>query len=276
MICENCLTESEQKYGSGRFCSVKCARGFSTKEKRKEINQKVSQRFQDKPSTDIEKFCEFCKDSFSVPFGKRKQKTCSRKCGMQLTISDPKYIRNLSNKRIQKIEEGVTNGNSIRCEYTTKNSEKIRCDSKLEYACLMFFEENYHVKSIARSKARIEYDHENRTRIYLPDFQIETENCTFIVECKSTKAGNDLREKWKLYIELSLIKRNLLDVYAKSNGLISFWFTEKTFKGYKTLKMPDHKKPARIEKFTETPQTKPMKPGEKCTSPDKPKKEEKK
>lgn len=31
-------------YGSGRFCSIKCARSFSTKNKRKEINEKVSKK----------------------------------------------------------------------------------------------------------------------------------------------------------------------------------------------------------------------------------------
>jgi hypothetical protein len=43
-ICENCNQENEGTYGSGRFCSVKCARGFGTKEKRKEINEKVSKK----------------------------------------------------------------------------------------------------------------------------------------------------------------------------------------------------------------------------------------
>lgn len=44
MNCENCQNEHEGTYGSGRFCSSKCARGFSTKEKRKEINDKVSKK----------------------------------------------------------------------------------------------------------------------------------------------------------------------------------------------------------------------------------------
>ena len=35
--CENCKNEHDGSYGSGRFCSIKCSRGFSTKEKRKEI-----------------------------------------------------------------------------------------------------------------------------------------------------------------------------------------------------------------------------------------------
>lgn len=40
--CENCKNEHDGSYGSGRFCTSKCARGFSTKAKRKEINEKVS------------------------------------------------------------------------------------------------------------------------------------------------------------------------------------------------------------------------------------------
>ena len=42
MGCENCNIEHNNNYGSGRFCSEKCARGFSSKEKRLEINKKVS------------------------------------------------------------------------------------------------------------------------------------------------------------------------------------------------------------------------------------------
>jgi hypothetical protein len=41
-ICENCSVEHDGFYTTGRFCSSKCARGFSTKARRKEINAKVS------------------------------------------------------------------------------------------------------------------------------------------------------------------------------------------------------------------------------------------
>lgn len=43
--CKNCgINDAIQysKYTTGEFCSSKCARGYSTKEKRKEINEKVS------------------------------------------------------------------------------------------------------------------------------------------------------------------------------------------------------------------------------------------
>lgn len=44
MTCEMCNKEHSSEYGSGRFCSCKCARGFSSKEKRLEINKAVSSK----------------------------------------------------------------------------------------------------------------------------------------------------------------------------------------------------------------------------------------
>lgn len=44
MKCESCGNKHDGKYGSGRFCCTKCARGFSSKEKRSEINAKVSKK----------------------------------------------------------------------------------------------------------------------------------------------------------------------------------------------------------------------------------------
>lgn len=44
MLCENCGTQNIGSFGSGRFCSKKCAKSFSTKFKRNEINQKVRKK----------------------------------------------------------------------------------------------------------------------------------------------------------------------------------------------------------------------------------------
>lgn len=48
MNCENCNIEHDGTYGSGRFCSSKCAKSFSTKNKRKEINQKISKKLKNR------------------------------------------------------------------------------------------------------------------------------------------------------------------------------------------------------------------------------------
>lgn len=44
MNCESCSKHHECTYGSGRFCTAKCARSFSTKKKRHEISEKVSRK----------------------------------------------------------------------------------------------------------------------------------------------------------------------------------------------------------------------------------------
>lgn len=51
MNCEHCQTEHDGTYGSGRFCSSHCARGFSTAAKREAINEKVSQSMKGKMPT---------------------------------------------------------------------------------------------------------------------------------------------------------------------------------------------------------------------------------
>lgn len=83
-ICENCGKEHEGTYGSGRFCTSKCARGFSTKAKRKEINKAVSKslsgkRINRKNSRILEKrICKECNTIFETR--NKTQIFCSRKC----------------------------------------------------------------------------------------------------------------------------------------------------------------------------------------------------
>lgn len=70
MKCENCGIDHDGEYGSGRFCSAKCARGFSTKSKRKEINEKVSRSLIGrKPTIDPKKVykCKHCCKVFPSP-----------------------------------------------------------------------------------------------------------------------------------------------------------------------------------------------------------------
>ena len=51
--CENCKACHDGSYASGRFCSPRCSRSFSTSKDRKEINRKTSEtlrlRFGNKP-----------------------------------------------------------------------------------------------------------------------------------------------------------------------------------------------------------------------------------
>ena len=54
--CENCGDSHEGSYGSGRFCSLHCARSYPTKKNRDKINRKISESL-----TRHEKnFCRVC------------------------------------------------------------------------------------------------------------------------------------------------------------------------------------------------------------------------
>jgi len=81
MNCENCNNEHDGSYGSGRFCQQICSRSFSTKAKRKQINEKA-RKWQKKnnPPTIFEKSCLCCFKEFQVKKTRKNAKFCSRSC----------------------------------------------------------------------------------------------------------------------------------------------------------------------------------------------------
>lgn len=126
MTCENCGKKHDGAYGSGRFCSAKCARGFSTKKKRKEINEKVSKKLTGKANprwrgksnpnynrdslqtkakndlqTKLTKSCLHCHADFEVSWKRRKQKTCNRLCANRWMYNpeNPDYDKNIAAQR---------------------------------------------------------------------------------------------------------------------------------------------------------------------------------
>lgn len=223
-ICENCGKDNNGNFGSGRFCSEKCARGFSTKANRNLINDKIritfSQKIKNKP---ILKICKTCGVIFESEFKRRKRKNyCSIKC----RNNNPDSKLKISEARIRSIEKGIINGAGIKMNFIF-NDKIIKCESILEYSCLLFFCNKYNVKNIERNRFKIPYIIENQKKIYIPDFIIETEN-KFIVECKSSKLSSDLREKWRKYISDQEIKRKILKEFALKNNMIDFWYTETT------------------------------------------------
>ncbi len=80
--CENCGDSHDGKYGSGRFCSTKCSRGFSTKAKRTEINAMVSKTLTGSGNENVTIICKYdkCKKSITVDWRNRNQKYCSKSC----------------------------------------------------------------------------------------------------------------------------------------------------------------------------------------------------
>jgi len=111
MNCENCENEHDGTYGSGRFCSTKCARGFSTKAKRKEINERVSKSLQGrvvggvpgrrtgKARPNPPRECRQCGAIFKSR--RLRTKCCSRSCSASWRYNpdNPDYERNIEIQR---------------------------------------------------------------------------------------------------------------------------------------------------------------------------------
>lgn len=104
---------------------------------------------------------------------------------------------------------------------------KIRCDSKVEYCCLDYFEKQYKVKSIRRADIIIKFFHDGIEKSYLPDFIIETECGTYLVECKAEIGKNaNVSRKWGYYYDTIEEKKKALEKYCEMNNMKSFFFTK--------------------------------------------------
>ena len=79
--CSNCGNSHDGNYGSGRFCSSKCARGFATKVKRLKINAKVSKALM---KLKVEVHCKQCSNLFSSR--KKSHLFCSRSCATTFSM----------------------------------------------------------------------------------------------------------------------------------------------------------------------------------------------
>lgn len=94
MKCENCEVEHKGKYGSGRFCSNKCARSFSSKVNREETNKKVSLTLTKEPYNCL---CKKCNNEFIT---KRKNRLfCSKKCAIEYNSKDEQTLEQMSKAR---------------------------------------------------------------------------------------------------------------------------------------------------------------------------------
>lgn len=100
-ICENCEKEHDGTYGSGRFCSTKCSRGFSTKSKRKEINEKVSKSLYGRGNgrKTYLKICPECNKEYSNC--RKIQVFCSAKCS-SISLKTKEKIRNAQLKLVKE------------------------------------------------------------------------------------------------------------------------------------------------------------------------------
>jgi len=198
--CENCGDEHNGKYGSGRFCSTKCSRGFSTKAKRKEINEKVSKTMLSYSTGLISISCMHCDISFTVPH-KSVRKFCSQSCATT--------YRNLgstkSNKVKQKIKESVRkayeNGKKVyggKTKWHTYKGIKVQGSYELRTCKILDrWKDEKRIKDWEYTNDRIQYSYNGENSSYLLDFKIfENDGSFYYLETKGYQTERDIA-KWK-------------------------------------------------------------------------------
>ncbi len=220
--CENCETENDGKYGSGRFCSSKCSRSFSTKTKRKEINDKISKRIKGSGNLPVTLKCENCENEFEVPWSKRNQKCCSFKCASIKKTKNPEYISKLSSslKKICSTEESRKRLRDIgrKGGFGNRGVTKggTRYESNLEKECFEYLE-----------KIKIEFEpHKNLPEsskvsdVYLKDYDLWIEIDGINREKRKEWLGKDY-EYWKEKIDIYKEKKIKFDIVYSLQEMIN-------------------------------------------------------
>jgi len=179
-FCEYCVKEVFKKYGSARFCSKECAKGFSTKNNRKEIGEKIRKALTKEP---YKKICKTCNNAFETKF--KNKKYCSIECSKAYHKS-PEYLKKLSNSL-----KGKTGGYKI-------NSGRGKCGWYKGYWCQSTYELAwviYHldknIKFTRNNNIFFKYIFNKKERKFYPDFKIGN-------DYYEIKGWNDSQTKEKL------------------------------------------------------------------------------
>jgi hypothetical protein len=167
--CEYCNSLILEKYGSGRFCSSKCSRGFSTRDKRSEINLKTSITIKNRlKKGETIGFCNpvkeekriVCLNCNEIFCSKKDRKYCSNKCKNESPIYREKIGKSVKGKT-GGIKKGSGTGKSGRYK-------GIWCDSTYELIWVIYNLDHY-IK-FERNKNGYDYYFNGKKHKYYPDF----------------------------------------------------------------------------------------------------------
>lgn len=169
-ICESCCVIHDGSYASGRFCSSKCSRSFSTKAKRLEINAKISAANLGTGNPPVEKICLQCSSKFIVSWKLRGQVGCSAKCGYKWKFNslNPNNIIARMSEIAMEREFGGTNSKA-RMNYVRSDGSVVHLQSSYEVALAKDLDANK-IEWIRPSNFK--YVHDGKTKRYYPDFYL--------------------------------------------------------------------------------------------------------
>lgn len=199
MYCENCNKEHDGSYGSGRFCSVKCSRGFSTKSKRNEINNAVSLKLQNTGHSDIEKICPICEEVFFAKWNKRTQTCCSKSCSLKLRGGWEKLSADrwsIINRNSHANGHNVSHGGNTK--WFEHNGIKVQGSYELRTCKILDAWKGIKIKNWEYTSDRIPYVKlDGKIHTYLLDFKVFLDDHSFYyIEVKGYERPND-KLKWQ-------------------------------------------------------------------------------
>lgn len=203
--CEKCFEGHDGEYGSGRFCSQKCARGFATFYKRIDINQRVSEKLKNPRKWTID-FCKLCNGKYIVK--NYKQRFCSKKCSSKDNGSKSNNFKSYTSLEWSEInrknhKNGKNPARGGRTKWLQYKDFKVQGNYELRVCKILdLMKNNNEIYDWEYSRDRFQYfDINNCERTYITDFKIflEKENVGY-VEVKGFEREKDRinnRLKWK-------------------------------------------------------------------------------
>jgi endogenous inhibitor of DNA gyrase (YacG/DUF329 family) len=198
--CENCDIEIDWVFGSGRFCSRKCACSFSTKEKRKEINEKVSKKLTQERT---KKKCLECGLLFES-YSRINRKYCSKTCYNKNAggwKNHHKVNWSVVNKKSYKDGKNYVAGGTTKWIETKTLKGIIKVQGSYEFRTCKILDnwvKEGKIKDWDYSKDRFNYiGVDDKEHTYIIDFKVYNNDDTFYyIETKGYIREND-ELKWE-------------------------------------------------------------------------------
>ncbi len=216
MICKNCgneFFENYSKYTNGNFCSRVCARSFASKEKRQEINLKVSKKLRQYEL----KECAWCGKMPEIIYGKGK--FCCFNCKQSYSASQAKNHRGFGDKEIataashKRVKELYKSYESLEFRDLPSAERRRRILSKFDNKCCECGISDWRGKKLSLEIHHLDGDNSNNDELNLvllcPNCHSVTEN--FRSKNKKAKEVSDsillesLKTHTKIYAALKAV-----------------------------------------------------------------------
>lgn len=187
MTCEHCSSTHYGEYGSGRFCSTKCARGFSGRCGRGRVIRNG------RPKPQIQ-YCKSC----GTRIGCYNRSILCGKC-LHSTIEFRMKVSDGCRRSGKVGGYRPSSGRGKKCWYFSPIAGKVYLQSSYELAYAKYLDSIR--ADWSRNTTRFQYMYNGQSHYYIPDFKIGQNS---YIEIKGFSQPVDF-EKWKVVPNLTVL-----------------------------------------------------------------------